>query len=395
MVQAATRPCDEQPTSTLAGAIAFDLVATRAGFDALEGEWNRLHSEAARGPHVFQSFNWLWHWANHFAGNDTADCAGQRLQIVTARRNGHLVLVWPLVSCEGHFIRQVGWMGEPASQYGDVLMADLPDAAAVLSASWTFLLKALDPDVVHLRKVRADATVAPLLAKIGARLGNPAEAPFLDLGSAPSARAYEERYPAKARKNRRRLMRRLDERARVEICCYREGPAARELAELAVALKRAWLRDRGIVAPALGDDRLGRMLADACGTPRRPTGARVSVLRSGGEPASIEIGFESKGTLALHLIVYALKFEKTGAGVLHLEDGIRCAFEEGHSRLDLLAPAADYKMDWADGTVAVADHTVTCSARGQVYAGAYLRFARTRGKALVERLPAGLRRVIG
>jgi CelD/BcsL family acetyltransferase involved in cellulose biosynthesis len=121
----------------------------------------------------------------------------------------------------------------------------------------------------------------------------------------------------------------------------------------------------------------------------------VSVLRSGTEPASIEIGFESNGTLALHLIVYALKFEKTGAGVLHLEDGIRRAFDDGHTRIDLLAPGADYKMHWADGTVAVADHTVTCSARGQVYAGAYLNFARTRGKALVERLPVGLRRVLG
>ena len=48
--------------------LAYDygLVTTRAGFDALESEWNDLFDRAGSGQQMFQTFNWLWHWANHF-----------------------------------------------------------------------------------------------------------------------------------------------------------------------------------------------------------------------------------------------------------------------------------------------------------------------------------------
>jgi hypothetical protein len=36
----------------------FAIVADRAGFDALEPEWNDLFARAGRDTHVFQTFNW-------------------------------------------------------------------------------------------------------------------------------------------------------------------------------------------------------------------------------------------------------------------------------------------------------------------------------------------------
>ena len=381
--------------------VTFSVASTRAAFDALEPEWNALFASAGRGAQVFQQFNWLWHWANHFLDQDSPD-GGQRLAIVTGRVAGRLVLVWPLVVSETRFVRRLSWMGEPASQYGDVLFDPSfagpggdSNVPALLRASWCYLVDTVKPDVVHLRKVRADSAISPLLAELGPLSSGEAEAPFLALSDAPTFDAYEERYTAKARKNRRRLMRRLSERAGIEIETHREGPQARALADLAVSLKRAWLRDRGQISPALADDRIGRFLADACDGRGRPTGARVSVMRSGGEPASIEVGFVAKGTLALHIIVYSLKFEKTGAGVLHLEDGIRRSFADGVTTLDLLAPRADYKMDWADGVIQVADHSVPLTASGRLYAHVYLRFARTHVKALAQRLPMAMRRALG
>jgi CelD/BcsL family acetyltransferase involved in cellulose biosynthesis len=378
----------------VANAITFDLITTRSDFDRLEAEWNALFEASARGIHVFQSFNWLWHWANHFLPTSAKDDGGPRLAIVTARIGGRLTLIWPLVMDQSRFIRQVSWMGWPASQYGDVLMADTPDPNGLLRTSWEFVIKALRPDVIHLPKVRSDAQVAPLLAAVGSLRSAEVEAPYLDLSSAPSFEVFEERYSAKARKNRRRLMRRLGERASLDIETYREGPEAAGLADLAVSLKRAWLRDRGQLSPTLADPRVARFLVDACAGDGRSTGARVSVLRSGGEPASIEVGFEAKGTLALHIIVYSLKFEKTGAGVLHLEEGIRRAFSDGVSTIDLLAPGADYKMDWADGVISVADHSVPLTTAGRVYTEVVIRFARSQGKALAHRLPLSLRRAL-
>lgn len=389
---------DRSRDATPAPAVRFALVDSRAGFDALEEEWNALFAAAGSGGQVFQQFNWLWHWANHFLGHDgrPGNC---RLAIVTGRLGGRLVLVWPTVVSRAHPVRQLSWMGEPVSQYGDVLMdavaiegAGVGGSARVLRESWRYLRETVRPDVVHLRKVREDSTVAAMLRDTPSVRSNEAEAPFLALEGAPSFACYEQRYSAKARKNRRRLMRRLSERAAIEFETHRDGAEAGRLAALAVSLKRAWLRERGQLSPALADPRTGAFFADACSGQERPTGARISVLRSGGEPASIEIGFEAKGTLALHIIVYGLKFEKSGAGVLHLEQGIRQCFEDGVQQLDLLAPRADYKMDWADGVVRVADHSVPVTLAGWLYASTYLGFVRAHAKHVLNRLPLAVRR---
>ena len=47
---------------------------------------------------VFQTFNWNWHWANHYLGSSEGGITGVELAIVTGRREGKLVMVWPLVT---------------------------------------------------------------------------------------------------------------------------------------------------------------------------------------------------------------------------------------------------------------------------------------------------------
>ena len=78
-------------------ACAFALVSARADFNALETEWNDLFWRAGRGAQIFQTFNWNWHWCNHYLAA-SADAPAPSLAIVTGRRNGRLVMVWPLVS---------------------------------------------------------------------------------------------------------------------------------------------------------------------------------------------------------------------------------------------------------------------------------------------------------
>ena len=189
----------------------FELVTERTAFDALETDWNALFDRAGRSSQVFQTFNWNWHWANHYLSGAPGGIEGLNLSIVTARRDGQLIMVWPLVSERVRGITQIFWMGEPVSQYGDVIIDNLPDALDVMRAGWAFLASHAKGDVVRLRRVRSDAAVAPLMAEIGARITDRQKAPYLDLTSAPSFAKYEERYSGQVRRNRRRLSRRLEE----------------------------------------------------------------------------------------------------------------------------------------------------------------------------------------
>jgi len=372
----------------------FKLVGDRASFDALEGDWNVLFARAGRDTQVFQTFGWNWHWCNHYLGPTPGKTGAPALAVVTGRRDGRLVMVWPLVSARAHGLRTVAWMGEPVSQYGDILMEDCVDAGALLRQAWHFVESAIAPDLVRLRKVRADAAVAPLLAELGALATLRQQAPYLDLASAESFSAYEQRYSARARRNRHRLARRLADRGAMAFERQHDGARARELAELAIRLKRDWLKQRGLLSPALSDPRTGGFFADIAEGASHPAGCEVSAVTCGEEAAAIEINVRCKARTVLHVIVFNLKYESAGAGTLILEDTISRACDNGLRTFDLLAPADDYKLDWADAAVEVTDWALPMSLTGRLYARLYLGFARKVIKGALAALPLPLRRAL-
>jgi CelD/BcsL family acetyltransferase involved in cellulose biosynthesis len=373
------------------GPIEFEIIKDRSGLDNLETDWNALFARAGRSHQLFLTFNWLWHWCNHYLQEVGARRAAQ-LSVVTARRDGRLVMVWPLVSERTHGLTALSWMGDPVSQYGDVLIDDVSDAPAILRQSWEYVRKNIPADVVRLRKVRADAAVAPLLAELGGQVTERLEAPYLDLASAKDFAAYEQRYSGGARRNRRRLFRRLDELGTITFEALTSGAEVRELITLAIELKRKWLATRGLVSKAIADDKFTRFFSDVAAAEERPAGCRVAVLKTAGRPVAIEVAICCLDRVALHIIVFDLEFEKSGAGTLLLEQSIRNASDSGAACYDLLAPGDAYKMDWADATIVVQDWALPLSTMGWFHARVYLGFMRTRLKRAVTGLPPNLRR---
>lgn len=380
--------------SRAAVAIDFALVTDRADFDALETDWNDLFDRAGRPTQVFQTYNWNWHWANHYLSGAPGGIDGLKLSVITGRRDGKLIMIWPLVAERVRGITQIFWMGEPVSQYGDVIVDDVADAADVMRAGWAFLSDHAKGDVVRLRRVRSDAAVAPLMDEIGARITDRQKAPYLDLASAPSFAKYEERFSGHTRRNRRRLARRLEEHGPMVFERHAGGPEASALAVKALELKSEWLRHRGLVSHAISDARMARFFAAAASGESKTTNCVVSVLKSNGEPAALEVSFTCKGRLAMHVIVYSLKFEKSGAGVLLMEQSLREGYPDNIGVYDMLAPGDPYKLDWADGTSDVYDWVKPLSLAGFTYSRLYLGLLRTRAKHAISAMPQSLRRIL-
>ncbi len=376
-------------------ALQFEIVRNRAGFDALEAEWTDLFARCGRAQQVFQTFAWNWHWTRTFLDPNRYDGDKCPIAVLIGRRGGRLVTLWPMTIERRGGLKEVAWMGEPVSQYGDVLLDDtIADPLQVLRAGWAHVVRTLKPDLARLRKVRQDAAIAPLLDELGSLHTIELEAPYIDLTRSTSFAAYEERFPSRARRNRRRQMRRLEEAGSVSFRHLDEGEAASNYAAAGIEMKRRWLVDRGQVSPALADARMACFMSSVAADSRHSTATRVGVLLCDDKPAAIQIGFTARHTRVLHVIAYDRAFEKMAAGVLHLEEAIRQGFEEGLCRIDLLAPKAEYKLDWADGTVAVIDHAIGLSIRGRLYARVYLGLVRERLKAGVERLPRKLRQIL-
>ena len=375
-------------------AVDLNLITGRAEFEALEADWNGLFDRAGRPAQVFQTFNWNWHWSRHYLWDAEGGIDGLRLSIVTGRRDGRLIMVWPLVSERVRGITQIFWMGEPVSQYGDVILDDIPDSLDVLRAGWKFLRRAANGDIVRLRRVRADAVIAPLLAEAGASVTDRQTAPYLNLASAKTFAEYEQRYSKSARKNRRRLARRLEERGPLTFERHAGGQQARALAIEALELKAAWLADRGLVSHAISDARMSRFFAGAAEGATHSTNCIVSVLKSAGVAAALEVSFTCKGRLAMHVIAFNLNFEKSGAGVLLLEKSISDGYAGNLAVYDMLAPGDNYKLDWSDATADVVDWAKPLTLAGHTYARLYLGFMRARMKAAVSALPQSLRRIM-
>lgn len=374
-----------------ANAIAYALVDTHAAFEALDADWTALFACAGRPTQVFQSFAWNWHWCRHYLSRSGR--GNPRLAIVTGRMQGRLVLVMPLVVERTAGLRQLAWMGAPVTQYGDVLAAPEASNLEILAAAWDFAVTTTRADLAALRKVRADAVAAPLLAHLGARITATEEAPYLCFKRAPDHATFEAGLHAKGRKNRRRHMRRLVERGAVTFEQLAGTEEAARVAGYAILMKRAQLKSRDQIAMALADDRFLAFFADVAHGRGHSVGCKVLALRSVNEIAALEIVLEHGGARFLHVAVYGSKFDKCGVGGLLLEHAIEDCFADGISRLDLLAPKHEYKMEFADGTVEVHDHAIALSLGGRAYTHGYLGLRR-RLKAGVEGMPAPARRVV-
>lgn len=378
--------------ATEAGTVSCTAIESVAAFEALGDEWTALYARAGRSQQIFQSYAWNRVWVDHYITHKTAHC-NCRLAVVAVRRAGRLVMVWPLVVQRLMGLTQLIWMGYGVTQYGDVLMEPGTDAA-VVQQSWRFLTGHFKADLLSLRKVRDDSAIAPFLSGLGGRKANAQSAPFLDLASAPDFAAFENRYSGKARKNRRRLMRRLGESGTVDFIHAGPGPDARALTLRAIEMKRDWLLHRQTFGAAIRDEQFSDFFADFAALAEAGPQCRASAITLDGAPIAIMIGVADQGRFAGHVFAYDLAHEKSGAGVLLLEELIREGYRKGDTSLDLMAPADAYKLEWSDAAVPVCDWARPLTAAGSVYCRVYLERLREPLKRRVEALPPGLRKIV-
>ena len=217
--------------------VTFNLVADLAAFETLEPEWDALFAAAGLPTQVFQTFAWNWHWCRHYLPQPTSKSAS-RLAIVTGRLSGRLVMVWPLVQERIAGLRQLTWMGDPVSQYGDILVAPEADDDTTLLAAWAFALSATHADLAHLRKAREDSIAARVLNHLGAKTVAIEQAPYLDLSGISGTDACQQLLVSKGRRNRRRHERRLADQGPITRLAHSGTNEADRLARHAIDMKR-------------------------------------------------------------------------------------------------------------------------------------------------------------
>jgi CelD/BcsL family acetyltransferase involved in cellulose biosynthesis len=262
---------------------------------------------------------------------------------------------------------------------------------------WKSVLSSLAPDVVHFCKVRADANIMNLIRNCGARNLHAAAAPFVDLAAAPSPAAFDQLFPAKDRKNRRRLLRRLEEKGTVEFEQATTPERAGYFVREAIAMKRRWLKEKGLHSSALFDTRTEQFFVDLAATRavgRDGPGLHASALMFDGRPVSAMIAIPFRDRLAGHIFAYDVAHQRSGVGALLLEFCLRQAHGEGFTCYDLLAPADAYKLDWTKAQIPVTDWAVPFTFAGRLYVDVYLASVREGARTILPWVPPGLRKLL-
>lgn len=373
------------------------FVTSRDDFEALAGEWGRLFDASGNGAQLFQTFAWCWHWYEA-----TRKCGRgrevERLRILVLRLDGRAVLIWPLVERRLAGLRQLRWLGGPLAQYGDVLVDVGLDQARTIDQALNVLRSQSGCDLLEVARVRADSALFQTITAARGHTVCAQTALSLTLSPDLSDAEFVARFSSKARKNRRRQRRRLEERGAVS---FQVLQGCERLDGLAWALdtKRRWLEDKGRVSRGLchpaSEDFLARLLAAVADSPAtRTDGAHVFALTCNGERAAVAVALVAKDRLAVHILSHSPDFASMGVGALILEDIMSWARHRGVRICDLMAPADAYKREWCRKETAVCDHVVALSVKGRLWHGLRLSRRRQTAKWLVGTLPMRVRRLL-
>jgi CelD/BcsL family acetyltransferase involved in cellulose biosynthesis len=88
--------------------LSTEVAAGREAYAALAGDWRRL-SEAQPGVAFFQRLDLLAVWERHFQESGS-------LATLVVRRDGHVVMIWPLAIERRFFVRVACGAGAPIGQ---------------------------------------------------------------------------------------------------------------------------------------------------------------------------------------------------------------------------------------------------------------------------------------
>jgi len=360
---------------------ALDAAADAAGATVFQGaeaidevadDWRALESEGGAAT-PFQSL------AVARAATEVHLKAGEIPRIAVVRHGGRPVVILPTVLGTRFGMKIARFLGDPLIQYGDALCQ--PGAAKRhIDAAFHAAADRTAVDALHLRKVRGDARIAPLLRQ-HATAFNHGEAPFLDT-SIPGADAAEE--PRKLRHCRRKLS--ALGPLRLEVT---QGDAAREHLHDALAIKRRWLAARRLPSNVVGCDHWEAAI-ERLADHRGGTQLCLAVLHVGDRPAAYEIAFTAGGRWYAFLGAIVDDFARHSPGRVQVADTIAWCRDNGFDRYDLLAPADDVKRSYCSEAAPVSDYSHAVRPAGYLLTAA-LRLTPV-AKGMLFRLPTPLRK---
>ncbi len=370
--------------------MSLRVLTGTAEIDAIAEDWRALEAACSDRLTYFQTFDWCRGWIETFC-----QPGGPRPHIRTVWMGERLVALWPLMIVDGPGIRRLETLGEPHSQYCNLLLADGENT----SGAMTLLLDrdlGNGCDVAVLRPVPATSPLAPHLKHLPPIAGYSNEASVLNLSEYPNSEAY---WAGLGKLQKRNRNRRRNQLARLgDLSFSVVWPDQEEfstLVDTAVAMKRRWLVETNRLSAGFGMGGYETFLKGLGGSSAALSGACVSVLRAGDRVVAVEIGFIRHRHYYAYIGGFDWELKDLSPGKVQMEMTVGWLIDNGVAAYDLLPNPADYKASWSNHSVPAVGYALPKTWKGRFYAGSWLPTLRPALKRMWSHVPGMVQAAMG
>lgn len=360
---------------------------------ALKDEWQALEMACTAPFTVFQTYDWCMAWWRNLNQCDAIGMSEVRPVVITVRNHGVLQLVCPMM------VRRLAggssalvMLGEPHTQYANVVLSPNCDAQHVLSVFWQAVCELPGIDTIRMTAVPATSVLAAFLQRAAVTLNVPNETALMDFSVHQNWSAYQASLGRSLRRGRAKRRNKFDRSGEVEFKALWPGEAGFEEAiREAIHLKQEWVRETGRVSAGLSWPGLASALCAMPGCRHSMQGLVVHALRRDGRNVALELGFIRHGEYSCFLGGFDWSCNELSPGKVQIEASFKWFMEHGIARYDFLPNPAAYKADWTNLRVDVSTFVHPLTARGRLTEAMVGPEMKHRAKTMYYRLPHRVR----
>ena len=315
--------------------LGVETLSSESEFVRLEESWDDLVRAMPR-PSPFLLHGWLLEYWRHYGGDG-------ELSVHAAYRGDRLVGALPLCVRRRGGLRVSEFVGGTWAILGDLLVAPGEESAAAALAERAV---SSDHDFADLFGLPGSSRLAGALPTSALRLLERLEAPVLDLEAGWDA-VYQAKMSSKARSERRRRRRQLEELGTVETFVARTpdelGPALEDAFRVH-ALRWHGRRDpSGFVTPTgMRFHRAALLRLAELDVPR------LTMIRLDGRAIAFALALQLPGRAYGLNMAFDPAFARFGPGFEAKLLSLEAASAEGVTRVELLGTAAPHKRRFTD-----------------------------------------------
>jgi len=326
----------------------------------LKEQWEALnrHLSDHEAP-FFQSHGWNFHVAKVRLERSSER---YRLCVATVWRGHRMIGIWPLSVQRRWGVWIAKSLDDPFGQFAGVLFENKADIVPGVAAVLRTLRARKSADALQIDSVVNATSLHEALMSAGARNRVSNTAVYVDLRQCRSFDEFMGAINKKTRKNLRNLWNRLRRVVEIEHVISDQRIQLRNVIEDTFEARLAWIHEYGRTSPAFRDQDFRPIVRGLSGSGAIELLGFSLVSKDGF--VSSQWGFTYLGRYYAYLSAKNSRYDEFSPGRLHLGMVIEACKARGIEVLELMPPAADYKLSWSDRTKRLDVFVMPMSVRG-------------------------------